>query len=65
MRSLIYGLLSLATFATARAVDTTTTKSTDDWDAAVPDTVFNGETVPPMKELTSEDIEKEVSRGVW
>lgn len=69
MRSLFYSLLSLATIASTLAADVPTESPaetvTDDWDEAVPDTLFNGQTVPAMKELSSVDITKEISQGNW
>ncbi|KAF2792183.1 thioredoxin-like protein [Melanomma pulvis-pyrius CBS 109.77] len=69
MRSLFYSLLSLATIASTLAADVPAEvpaeTPTDDWDEAVPDTLFNGQTVPAMKELSSVDITKEISQGNW
>lgn len=72
MRSLFYSLLSLATIASTLAADVpevpmeiSPEKGTDEWDEEVPDTVFNGQTVPPMKELSSVNIEQEISQGNW
>ncbi|KAF2275599.1 thioredoxin-domain-containing protein [Westerdykella ornata] len=65
MRSLLYSLLSLATLATVLAGDAAPAKTAEDWDEVVPDTVFNGQTVPPMKELDSIHIEEDLSKGNW
>lgn len=73
MRSVFYSLLSLATIASALAIEPRATPKSksdaaadDDWAAedVVPDTVFNGVTVPPMKELGT-DVNKEISHGNW
>jgi protein disulfide-isomerase len=67
MRSIFYSLLSLATVATTLAVDKSAKRaatSDDDWDEKVPDTIFNGQTVPPMKELGT-DLEEAISHGNW
>ena len=75
MRSLLYSLLSLATIASTLAAEVpkvpevpleiSPEKGTDEWDEVVPDTIFNGQTVPPMKELSSVNIEQEISQGNW
>lgn len=65
MRSLLYSLLSLATVATTLAGDAPAANSDDDWEEKVPDTIFNGQTVPPMKELDSVHIEEDISKGNW
>ncbi|CAN9108530.1 unnamed protein product [Alternaria alternata] len=68
MRSMIYSLLSLATFASTFAAETPTAQATakkDDWDDKTPDTIFNGETVPPMIELGPKTIDTEISKGNW
>jgi protein disulfide-isomerase len=72
MRSFLYSLLSLATIASVLAAEvpdisktTSPEKDTDDWDEEVPDTIFNGQTVPPMKELSSVNIEQELNQGNW
>jgi protein disulfide-isomerase len=68
MRSVIYSLLSLATLATALAIETKTPEATtadDDWDDKQPDTIFNGQTVPPMIELGQDSLDKEISTGNW
>lgn len=66
MRSLFYSLLSLATVATTLAAEAPDAKradkSTEDWEDVEPDTIFNGQTVPPMKEI-GRDLEKEISHG--
>lgn len=68
MRSMIYTLLSLAMFASTFAAETPTAQATakkDDWDDKTPDTIFNGETVPPMIELGPKTIDTEISKGNW
>lgn len=70
MRSILYSLLSLATIASTLAIETkaATPKKVDaedDWDEKQPDTIFNGQTVPPMIELGQHNIEKEISKGNW
>jgi len=68
MRSILYTLLSLATLASTIAADTPSPKPTakdDDWEEEVPDTIFNGEKVPPMIELTPETMDTEISKGNW
>ncbi|KAF2019405.1 thioredoxin-like protein [Aaosphaeria arxii CBS 175.79] len=66
MRSLLYTLLSLATIATVSAADTSGSESTDNWEAdTIPDTIFNGQTVPPMKELTPTTVKQELANGNW
>jgi protein disulfide-isomerase len=66
MRSLFYSLLSLATVATTIAADTTTSKAGDDWDDdVVPDTIFNGQTVPPMKEMRPDTFKADIDKGNW
>jgi protein disulfide-isomerase len=67
MRSIFYSLLSLATVATTLAVDKTAKRdatSDDDWDEKAPDTIFNGQPVPPMIELGT-NLEQEISHGNW
>jgi len=69
MRSIIYSLLSLATLTTALAIESNTPRATtaaddDDWDDKLPDTIFNGQNVPPMTEL-GQDIDKEITKGNW
>jgi protein disulfide-isomerase len=64
MRSLIYTLWSLATITRTLAAEAAPTRSTDDWEDAVPDTIFNGQTVPPIKELDMR-IEEDMSKGNW
>ena len=66
MRSIFCSLLSLATIATSLAIEPRTAAQTDaaagdDWDAeeVVPDTIFNGQTVPPMQELGT-DVDKQM-----
>jgi hypothetical protein len=65
MRSIFYNFLSLATLATALAIETSSAKATDDWDDKQPDTIFNGQTVPPMIELTQHNLDTEISKGNW
>jgi protein disulfide-isomerase len=70
MRSVFFSLLSFATIATAAAIEPRAPLKGDaqadgDWeDEVVPDTVFNGQTVPPMKELGT-NLDKEISHGNW
>lgn len=77
MRSIFYSLLSLATIATTLAIESQPKEpkepkakkpavSTDDWDDTekVPDTIFNGQTVPPMTELGT-NLETEIDHGNW
>ncbi|KAJ4360108.1 uncharacterized protein N0V89_000668 [Didymosphaeria variabile] len=71
MRSVLFSLLSLATIATSLALEPRapakgdSTKADDDWEEEiVPDTIFNGQTVPPMNELGT-DVDKEISHGNW
>ncbi|CBX90746.1 similar to disulfide isomerase [Plenodomus lingam JN3] len=71
MRSLFYSLLSLATIASTLAVETSTgatpskAAASDDWEEKAPDTIFNGQTVPPMIELTKDTLDKEIAKGHW
>ncbi|CAO2652961.1 Nn.00g023720.m01.CDS01 [Neocucurbitaria sp. VM-36] len=68
MRSILCSLLSLATVATTLAVELPSAKKAaadDDWDEKQPDTIFNGQTVPPMIELGQHNIDKEISKGNW
>jgi protein disulfide-isomerase len=67
MRSIFYTLLSLATLATTLAIETKSPKAKDDddWEEKTPDTVFNGQPVPPMIELTQHNLDKEISKGNW
>jgi protein disulfide-isomerase len=68
MRSILYPLLSLATFASTFAAETPAAQATakkDDWDEKTPDTTFNGETVPPMIELGPNTIDTEIGKGNW
>jgi protein disulfide-isomerase len=68
MRSIFYTLMSLATLATTLAIETKTPKPSaaeDDWDDKQPDTIFNGQTVPPMIELTQHTLDKEITKGNW
>ncbi|KAF9734483.1 hypothetical protein PMIN06_002400 [Paraphaeosphaeria minitans] len=70
MRSVLFSLLSLATIAASVAIEPrapleSDIKADDGWeDEVVPDTIFNGQTVPPMKELGT-DVDKEISHGNW
>lgn len=70
MRSVLFSLLSLATIATSVAIEPRASSkgdaaADDDWaEDVVPDTTFNGQTVPPMKELGT-DVNKEISHGNW
>jgi protein disulfide-isomerase len=63
MRSIFYSLLSLATIATTLAAPTPDTKD-DDFEDKVPDTTFNGQTVPPMIEL-GVDLKEKTKTGHW
>jgi protein disulfide-isomerase len=71
MRSIFYSLLSLATIATTLAVpDNAATAAKragadDDWEEKTPDTIFNGQTVPPMPVLDSKTLDKEIGKGNW
>ncbi|KAH7072547.1 thioredoxin-like protein [Paraphoma chrysanthemicola] len=68
MRAILYSLLSLATLATTLAIETAKPKASDvddDWEDKVPDTIFNGQTVPPMIELTPQTIDTEINKGNW
>ncbi|KAF2113338.1 thioredoxin-like protein [Lophiotrema nucula] len=66
MRSLLYSLLSLATIAPILAADAPAASPTSDGlEDDVPDTIFNGQTVPPMIELTQQDIDEKISHGNW
>ncbi|KAF2705631.1 thioredoxin-like protein [Pleomassaria siparia CBS 279.74] len=67
MRFFLYSLLSLATLTSTLAVGSppAATPAADDWDETPPDTIFNGQTVPPMKELSTINIEKELKQGNW
>lgn len=72
MRSIFYSLLSLATIASTLAVDNAAAASAakradagDDWEDKVPDTIFNGQTVPPMTVLDMKTLDKEISHGNW
>jgi protein disulfide-isomerase len=60
MRSLLYGLLSLATVASTFAAE-----ASDSPDDGPPDTIFNGQTVPPMKDLSGETFDQDISKGNW
>ncbi|KAJ4291779.1 hypothetical protein N0V90_009674 [Kalmusia sp. IMI 367209] len=67
MRSIFYSLLSLATIATTLAIEPrdASDAADDDWeDEVVPDTVFNGQTVPAMREL-GKDVDDAISHGNW
>lgn len=63
MRFLHYSLLSLATITTTFAAKVA--EDDDDIEEKVPDTIFNGQTVPPLIELNPKDIEKDLSKGNW
>jgi protein disulfide-isomerase len=67
MRSFLFFLLSLATVATTSAAEIGETTSTDDLEEEAPSTIFNGRTVPPMKELGSPaaDVDEAISKGNW
>lgn len=71
MRSIFYSLLSLATFASTLAASDDTTRrlvkraDDDDWEEKVPDTIFNGQTVPPMPMLDQKSFDTETSKGNW
>lgn len=74
MRSLLYSLLSLATVASALAVPDSAVAAAaakradaadDDWEDRVPDTVFNGQTVPPMPVLDIKTMDEQTSKGNW
>jgi len=66
MRSLLFSLLSLATVTSILAADAAPAKKdVDDLDEVVPDTIFNGQTVPPMKDLDEQHIVEDISKGNW
>ena len=71
MRSIFYSLLSLATIASTLAVDNAVASTAkmanadDEWEDKVPDTIFNGQTVPPMPVLDMKSLEKSISHGNW
>jgi protein disulfide-isomerase len=71
MRSIFYTLLSLATFASTLAAPDDTARrlvkraDADDWEDKVPDTIFNGQTVPPMPMLDQKSFDTETSKGNW
>ncbi|KAJ4370911.1 hypothetical protein N0V86_008605 [Didymella sp. IMI 355093] len=71
MRSIIYSLLSLATIASTLAVPDNAAAAAkradaaDDWEEKTPDTIFNGQTVPPMPVLDSNTLNKEIEKGNW
>jgi protein disulfide-isomerase len=65
MRSIFYTLLSLATLTTALAIETKTPEASEAWDEKQPDTIFNGQTVPPMIELTQHNLDSEIKKGNW
>jgi len=71
MRSIFYSLLSLATIASTLAVDNAAASAAkradadDDWEDKVPDTIFNGQTVPPMPVLDMKTLDKEIGHGNW
>lgn len=63
MRSILYTLLSLATVAVTVAAPVSEPQD-DDVDEKVPDTTFNGQTVPPMIELGT-DLNEKTKTGHW
>ncbi|KAF2261511.1 thioredoxin-like protein [Lojkania enalia] len=69
MRSLLYSLLSLATVATTFAAEvpaeTSASKSKDEASELKPDTIFNGVTVPAMRELEGDSLDQDISHGNW
>jgi protein disulfide-isomerase len=69
MRFITYSLLSLATVLSTFAADTPDSEAkptgTDDWEEQKPDTIFNGQTVPPIKELGPSDLKQSISKGNW
>ena len=78
MRFFLYKLLALTAAASALAAapeadakgDTqhavvSTPEGSDGLDDVVPDTVFNGETVPPIKELSADSFDADTSKGYW
>jgi protein disulfide-isomerase len=71
MRSIFYSLLSLATFASTLAAPDDAARrlvkraDADDWEEKVPDTIFNGQTVPPMPMLDQKSFDTETSKGNW
>jgi len=40
-------------------------KPSDSLDDAPPETIFNGQAVPPMKELSGVTLDEEISKGYW
>lgn len=67
MRAILYSLLSLATIANTLAVGPRDAAKDDDWDDkedVVPDTTFNGQTVPPIRQLGT-DLKEAISTGNW
>lgn len=74
MRSIFYSVLSLATIASTLAVPDNAAAAAaaakradadDDWEEKVPDTIFNGQTVPPMPVLDVKNMDTEISKGNW
>jgi protein disulfide-isomerase len=71
MRSIFYSLLSLATIASTLVVPDNAATAVkradgdDDWEEKTPDTIFNGQTVPPMPVLDSKTLDKEIGKGNW
>ncbi|KAF1913245.1 thioredoxin-like protein [Ampelomyces quisqualis] len=68
MRSIFYTLLSLATLATTLAIEAESPRAADADDGGEekqPDTVFNGQPVPPMIELTQHSLDRDISNGNW
>ncbi|CAI6337110.1 unnamed protein product [Periconia digitata] len=64
MRSLLYTILSFATIAVTIAAPVSEPQDDDDLDEKVPDTIFNGQTVPPMIELGT-DLDEKTKTGHW
>lgn len=71
MRSIFYSLLSLATIASTLAAPDNAARTlvkradADDWEDKVPDTIFNGQTVPPMPVLDLQSLTRTISKGNW
>lgn len=63
--------MSLATIASTLAVPETAATvvaradADDDWEEKTPDTIFNGQTVPPMPVLDNKSLDKEIGKGNW
>lgn len=60
MRSLLYAFLSLATVTSTFAAE-----ASDSLDDTPPDTIFNGQTVPPMRDLSGPTLDQDISKGNW